>query len=79
MRIINKAVLAVSLAAMCAGMAYAQKKGTDQKSYRYEGSVNISFSHMIRPGIFTLHGVRMDEGRWFLGGVLTADTGYPPT
>ncbi len=77
MRIINKAVLAVSLAAMCAGMAYAQKKGTDQKSYRYEGSVNISFSHMIRPGIFTLHGVRMDEGRWFLGGVLTADTGYP--
>ena len=23
------------------------------------------------------HGVRMDEGRWFLGGVLAADTGYP--
>ena len=39
-------------------------------------SVNISFSHMIRPGIFTLHGVRMDEGRWFLGGVLAADIFY---
>ena len=77
MRIITKAVLAVSMAVMCAGTAHAQEKGTDQKPYRYEGSVNISFSHMIRPGIFTLHGVRMDEGRWFLGGVLAADTGYP--
>ena len=76
MRIITKAVLAVSMAVMCAGTAHAQEKGTDQKPYRYEGSVNISFSHMIRPGIFTLHGVRMDEGRWFLGGVLAADIFY---
>ena len=76
MRIITKGVLAVSMAVMCAGTAHAQEKGTDQKPYRYEGSVNISFSHMIRPGIFTLHGVRMDEGRWFLGGVLAADIFY---
>ena len=31
MRIITKAVLAVSMAVMCAGTAHAQEKGTDQK------------------------------------------------
>ena len=46
MRIITKAVLAVSMAVMCAGTAHAQEKGTDQKPYRYEGSISL------RPGIF---------------------------
>ena len=79
MRIITKAVLAVLLAVMCTGAVSAQdnKPTSAQKQFRYEGSVNISFSHMIRPGIFTLHGVRMYEGKWFLGGVLAADTGFP--
>ena len=57
MRIITKAVLAVSMAVMCAGTAHAQEKGTDQKPYRYEGSVNISFSHMINPVNWTTDAV----------------------
>ena len=77
MRIITKAVLAVSMAVMCAGTAHAQEKGTDQKPYRYEGSISLKYSFLASLGLETVHGVRFERPGIFLGGMAAVTYGTP--
>lgn len=54
MRIITKAVLAVSMAVMCAGTAHAQEKGSS-RSYDWEGTHEITFKAGLHSWELGLH------------------------
>ena len=47
------------------------------KSYKYEGSVSLTYSYEVAVGLSTVHGVRLGGDRWFVGGALSADIGFP--
>lgn len=45
------------------------------KERYYEGSVSFVYSYLISPGIYTTHGVRIDNGTHFIGGSASLSAG----
>lgn len=48
-----------------------------ENTVRYEGSVSLTYSYEVAVGLSTVHGVRLGGDRWFVGGALSADIGFP--
>lgn len=53
------------------------KAGSDSTAREryYEGSVSFIYSYLISPGIYTTHGVRIDNGKHFIGGSASLSAG----
>lgn len=71
----KKLIAAIFMAILFGSASFAADNDSTTKERYYEGSVSLIYSYLISPGIYTTHGVRIDNGKHFIGGSASLSAG----